>query len=122
LEESVIFVPWLDDPRLAYAALDVLCNCSTREPFGRAVVEAAACGVPTVCFDDSGAAETILDGVTGRTIPAGDEPAFAAAIVALLRDRATYDRVSTAAREEAVRFDAPRIASEMAAVIRHAAA
>ncbi len=122
VRDRLTFVPWLDDIRDIYAATDVNCNCSTREPFGRAVVEAAACGVPTVCFDDSGAAETIVDGVTGRTIHAGDETAFAAAVIALLRERATYERVSSSARAEAVRFDAPQIADEMAAVIRRAAA
>ena len=122
MRERLTFVPWLDDVRDIYAATDINCNTSTREPFGRGVVEAAACGVPTVCFDDSGAAETIADGVTGRTIAAGDEAAFADAIVTLLRERETYARVSSSARAEAVRFDAPRIAAEMAAVIRRAAA
>jgi glycosyltransferase involved in cell wall biosynthesis len=122
VSDRITFVPWLDDVRQIYAAADVNCNCSTREPFGRAVVEAAACGVPTVCFDDSGAAETIVDGVTGRKIHAGDEAAFAAAVIDLIRNGDTYARVSSAAREEAVRFDAPRIADEMAAVIRRAAA
>jgi glycosyltransferase involved in cell wall biosynthesis len=71
VRERVTFVPWLDDVREIYAATDVNANCSTREPFGRAAVEAAACGVPTVCFDDSGAAETGVDGVTACTIAAG---------------------------------------------------
>lgn len=122
LRERVTFVPWLGDVRTAYAATDVNCNCSTREPFGRAVIEAAACGVPTVCFDDSGASETIIDGVTGRSIPAGDEGRFADAIVRLLSDSAGLERAREAARFAVSRFDARSIAAEMTGVIRRAAA
>ncbi len=121
LRERVTFVPWLDDVRDIYAAADVNVNCSTREPFGRAVVEAAACGVPTVCFDDSGAAETILDGVNGFTISPADEPAFARAIVNLLTSPGSRDRISAAARASTSRFDVTRIAEQMSAVIRRAA-
>jgi len=122
LRERVSFHPWLDDVRSAYAALDVNANCSTREPFGRTIVEAAAAGVPTVCFGDSGAAETIVDGQTGRTIPAGDEEAFARAIVQMLANRARIPAIRRAARAAADRFDAPLIAEEMATVIRRVAA
>jgi glycosyltransferase involved in cell wall biosynthesis len=97
-------------------------NCSTREPFGRAVVEAAACGVPTVCFDDSGAAETITDGVTGFTVRPDDEAGFASTIVNLLEAPETYQRVADAARTAAGRFDAAHIAEQMSAVIRRSAA
>jgi glycosyltransferase involved in cell wall biosynthesis len=122
LRGRVTFVPWLDDVRDIYAATDVNCNCSTREPFGRAAIEAAACGVPTVCFDDSGASETIIDHVTGRAIPAGDEGSFADAVTRYLRDPAMLLGASSAARLNASRFDAPRIADEMTRVIRRAAA
>jgi glycosyltransferase involved in cell wall biosynthesis len=122
LSEHVTFVPWLDDVRDIYAACDVNVNCSTREPFGRAVVEASACGVPTVCFDDSGAAETIVDGVTGFTIHAGNEEAFAAAIVELLASPTDRRRISEAARVSSGRFGAAHIADQMSAVIRRSAA
>jgi glycosyltransferase involved in cell wall biosynthesis len=122
LRGRVSFVPWLEDVRVAYAATDVNCNCSTQEPFGRTVIEAAAAGVPTVCFDDSGAAETVIDGVTGRAVRAGDEAAFAEAILRYLRDPAAHAQARSAARTAASRFDAGRIADEMAHVIRRAAA
>ena len=122
VRERVTFVPWLDDVREIYAACDVNANCSTREPFGRSVVEASACGVPTICFDDSGAAETIVDGVTGFTIAAGDEAAFADAIVDLLSSPSTQLRMSAAARAGTSRFDATHIAEQMSEVIRRSAA
>ena len=116
------FVPWLDDVRKIYAATDVNVNCSLREPFGRAVTEAAACGVPTVCFDDSGAAETVIDGVSGRKVAAGDETAFADAILDYLtRSGRVWPRRKTPRVSRRSRFAAPRIAEQMAEVIRRAA-
>jgi glycosyltransferase involved in cell wall biosynthesis len=113
----IAFVPWLADVRDMLAITTVNTNCSTREPFGRAIPEAAAAGIPTVCFSDSGAAETIVDGVTGRTIAPGDEAAFADAIVAYLEDDAARAAASAAAREFAKTFDAATIAAQTAAVI-----
>jgi glycosyltransferase involved in cell wall biosynthesis len=117
----IAFVPWLDDVRDMLAVVSVNTNCSTREPFGRAIPEAAAAGVPTVCFSDSGAAETIVDGVTGRTIPPGDEAGFADAIVAYLEDDAARRAASQAARQFAATFDASAIAEQTASVILRAA-
>jgi glycosyltransferase involved in cell wall biosynthesis len=76
------------------------------------VTEAAACGVPTVCFDDSGAAETI-DANSGHAVAAGDEMAMAAAILSLLHDEESRRRAALAARAAATRFDAPVVAAKM---------
>ncbi len=118
----IAFVPWLDDVRDMLALVTVNTNCSTREPFGRAIPEAAAAGVPTVCFSDSGAAETIVDGVTGRTIAPGDEAGFADAIVAYLENEPVRQAASAAARRFAATFDAAAIAEQTATVIFRAAA
>jgi glycosyltransferase involved in cell wall biosynthesis len=120
LTDKLAFVPWVEDVADVYAAADVNVNCSTREPFGRAVTEAAACGVPTVCFDDSGAAET-LDASTGRAVRAGDEVAMASAILAFLGDDALRAGAAAAARAGAARFDARVVAGEIEAVLHGAA-
>jgi glycosyltransferase involved in cell wall biosynthesis len=121
IADQTIFVPWLDDPRLAYAALDIHCNCSDREPFGRSIVEAAAAGVPTVAFDDGGAVDIIEDGKDGRLVPAGDLEAFANAVLGLLSGAETMQLVSDAARERSSRFAAPAHAELVAGVLRRSA-
>jgi glycosyltransferase involved in cell wall biosynthesis len=117
LENDVTFLPWQEDPRPVYAALDLLCNCSTREPFGRTTVEAAAAGRPTVCFDDGGAAEAIDDGSTGRAVAAGDETAFAGAVIAYLENDAVRCEAAKRARAFAQRFRAELHASRVAVTI-----
>jgi len=115
LTERVHFVPWLADPRPAYAALDVNANTSRAEPFGRTIIEAAACGVPTVCFDEGGAPEAIGGSACGRVVPSGDEPAFAAAVLAQLAgDRAA---TATACRTHARDFDATLHAQRIGVIL-----
>ncbi len=83
-------VSWLgprsDVPDLM-ADLDAFVQVSTEpEPYGLVLAEALACGVPTVAGDRGGPVE-ILSGLppaAGRLVPAGDAPALAHAVMALL--------------------------------------
>ena len=119
---STTFVPWLNDPRLAYSALDVHCNCSEREPFGRSIVEAAAAAVPTVAFDDGGAPDIIRDGIDGRIVAAGDNDAFSTALDELVANDGLRAQYSAAARLGSARFAAPAHAALVADVLRASAA
>jgi glycosyltransferase involved in cell wall biosynthesis len=122
IADRTTFVPWLDDPRVAYAALDVHCNCSEREPFGRSIVEAAAVGVPTVAFDDGGAVDIIRNGEDGYLVPAGDVVAFSSALAVLVSDPLLREKASLAARLGSARFAAPEHARRVAEVLRRSVA
>jgi glycosyltransferase involved in cell wall biosynthesis len=122
LRERVHFVPWLDDVRVAYAATDINLNCSEAEPFGRTIIEAAACGVPSIAFAGGGTSDAIIDGHTGRIVPAGDETAFARAIEAYATDPQLLDAARAHARDFAQTFAAPVHASRVATILRRVAA
>ena len=115
-------VPWQSDVRVAYAALDVHCNASVREPFGRTTIEAAAAGIPTVCFDDGGAPEAMAGDESGCTVPAGDVAAFAAAVLRYVADADLRARAAIAARRHARTFDASLHAARVADVLRRVGA
>jgi glycosyltransferase involved in cell wall biosynthesis len=118
--DRVSFIPWLKDLRIAYAASDLICNASSAEPFGRTSAEAAAYGVPTLCFDDGGACEALVATVSGTVVPAGDTEALAAAMVAYATDSAALRRSGAAARVYVQRHDADRLAPTFFDVIRRA--
>jgi glycosyltransferase involved in cell wall biosynthesis len=120
IRSRLTFLPWLADPRPAYAALDLHCNCSTREPFGRTTVEAAACGVPSICFADGGGQEILTSGRSGIIVPAHDEAAFAAAIRGLLRDPEGLSRMGAAAREASQTFSIAKHVDRMVDVFEGA--
>jgi glycosyltransferase involved in cell wall biosynthesis len=117
LEGRVHFVPWLDDPRLAYAALDVHCNASTREPFGRTIIEAAAMGVPTISFDDGGAVDATSPDLHRDIVASGDLRAFAAAIVTYLSDQARLENAGNICRTFSATFDASLHAQRVASIL-----
>lgn len=122
LRESVTFLDWLEDPRVLFAAADINVNCSTREPFGRTVIEAAAAGVPTVCFDDAGVAEFMRDGDGGTVVRAGDEAQLIAAIAAYVAmDAEGRKRAGRAATHWAQRFAAERHATRVTEILERAA-
>jgi glycosyltransferase involved in cell wall biosynthesis len=104
-QERIHFVPWQDDMRNVYAAVDLAANCSTREPFARTMLEALASGIPIVCFDDAGSCEILAQHPCGTAVPAGDEAAFAAAVRMYLTDSNLLAGAQASARVAVRSFD-----------------
>jgi glycosyltransferase involved in cell wall biosynthesis len=89
----------IEDVGPATAALDVAIMPSVApEPFGNVVMEAMCLGKPIVASANGGAAEQILDGVTGILVPPGDAEALATAIGGLLDDPEGAKRMGEAGR------------------------
>jgi glycosyltransferase involved in cell wall biosynthesis len=88
----------------ALAALDLFVMPSlVPEAFGVAAVEAAACGLPVVASDVGGLPEVVLDGETGRLVPAGDAAALAHALEELAGDEPLRQRLGANGRAFALR-------------------
>jgi len=66
--------------RLDYGAVDVCVQASRAEGLGFSVLEAMACGTPVVASAVGGLRETVRDGITGWSVPAGDASRLAAAL------------------------------------------
>lgn len=81
----------------AYHAGSLVALTSISEGFPYTVVEAMACGRPTVCTNVGGVAEAV--GETGIVVAPRDVPAVAEACVKLLRDQELRLRLGAAARE-----------------------
>ena len=109
------------DPLAVYHATDLLLLPSAREGFGLAAAEAPACGVPVLRTRTSGAAETVVEGVTGRTTPV-DRRAFADAAAGMLSDPAGLAALRGPAAAHARRhLDAARRLGEVLALQRRVA-
>lgn len=71
---------------------------SPKEGWGITILEAAACGTPSVASDAPGLRESVVHGETGLLVPHGDVPALVAALGTLLRDPELRARMGRRAR------------------------
>ncbi len=88
----------VSDVPSAIRRMDVLCFPSLREGLPNAVIEAAACGVPTVAWDATGSRDAVRDGETGFLVPGRDASRMAGRIVELLSDAGRLAAAGRAAR------------------------
>jgi glycosyltransferase involved in cell wall biosynthesis len=82
LGDRTHFVPDVADPGAHLAAMDVFALTSREDAYPLAGLEAAAAGVPIVCFDTGGMPE-LVQGDAGAVVPYPDVDAFAAAVITL---------------------------------------
>jgi glycosyltransferase involved in cell wall biosynthesis len=83
---AIVGMPFLSRTELAaiYRRADVFLLCSETEGFGLPVLEAMACGVPVVARELPAVREVAGEAI--RHVPGADPEAFAASVVAVLRD------------------------------------
>ncbi len=77
---------------------------SPKEGWGITVMEAAACGTPSIASDSPGLRDSVRRDLTGFLVPHGDVEALAERMLQLASDRGTVDRLGRAARAEAARW------------------
>lgn len=95
----------------AYHAGSIVALTSISEGFPYTVVEAMACGRPTVCTNVGGVAEAVGD--TGFVVPPRDYAAVAEACVKLLRDHEMRSRLGALARARVLEHFTLRRSLEM---------
>jgi glycosyltransferase involved in cell wall biosynthesis len=103
LEQQVRFVGGLAHAELVstYQHADLLVNPSLSESFGITVVEAMACGVPTVATKVGGMLETVVHGQTGLLVEPEQPEPLAQAMIDILADRERAASQGAAGRQRA---------------------
>lgn len=115
LEDVVRFVGFQADAPRFLSALDLLVHTSVQpEPFGRALIEGMAAGLPVVATATGGVAEIVVDEQTGLLVPPGQPAALAAAMLRLLSDPVLARRMGDQGQERVSTVFA--IQSHMAAI------
>jgi glycosyltransferase involved in cell wall biosynthesis len=111
------WLPWLDDVRPAYAAMDMIALPSEgSETFGRVLIEAQACGIPVLGAENGGIPETLVQGDTGRLLPPGDIGSWTSAITDLVSDDRRL-RFARNARSFAERFESHLVAADFVHIL-----
>ena len=119
LDRIVTFAGWRDDMAAMLSSLDVFVSAARSEPFGLAIVEAMAAGLPVVTTASAGALEIIEDGLNGKLISAWDHHSLADAISNLLKDPLERSRLGHNAKATVrERFSLTRMARDTERVYR----
>ena len=81
-----------------YSAADVFVFPGIGESLGMVFLEAQACGLPVVAFDNAGVPEAVQDRKTGFLVPAHEMAPFVDAVKSLLGDRELRQQMGQAAK------------------------
>ena len=93
--EQLVFQPLISDNQAMadfYAACDVLALTSDSECFALVQVEAMLCGTPVVMTDIPGGRVPVTKSGMGKLATAGDWRSIGEALVAVLQDKAQYQK------------------------------
>jgi len=112
LAEHFTFAGPRPDVDALLPAFDLFVSSSLWEWLPTVILESMAAGVPVVATDIPGTRELLTDGVSGRLAPAGDAPALAAAILALMADDPLRTRVAANAAQAAGHFSIQSVAAQ----------
>jgi glycosyltransferase involved in cell wall biosynthesis len=119
LNQRISLTGWVDDVARLLSGFDLFVSPSRSEPFGLAIVEAMAVGLPVIATTSEGAREIIDYNQNGRLVPVGDLEALANAIVELLSDPLERERLSeNAQRAVRERFSLERMVAATEQVYR----
>jgi glycosyltransferase involved in cell wall biosynthesis len=113
--------PFEAAPERYLRALDLFVLPSRWEAFPIATLEAMACGTPVLATDVGGMREQVVDGDTGRLVPANDGPALRDALDEAMRNRARLlEWGANARRRVAELYTVDRLADRMSALYARA--
>jgi glycosyltransferase involved in cell wall biosynthesis len=96
------FVPHSNMPRY-YNRCDIFCFPTFGELFGKAVVEAMACGKPVIATNVGGTAEIIQDGAKDIPVSPASSEAIAVGVARLINDAQERRRIGERTRETVVK-------------------
>jgi len=110
---------WREDMVSTWHHAHIACLPSYREGLPKALLEAAACGLPIVTTDAVGCREVVRNGDNGLLVPIGDARALAQALHILIADADLRKRMGKQSRIRAeCKFSSEQVVSETLAVYR----
>jgi glycosyltransferase involved in cell wall biosynthesis len=116
VDGAVHFLGQSSDPLSALRGFDVFVHPSWAESFPYVILEALSLGRPIVASDVGGVGEALVDGESGMLVPARDDRALAAALVALLDDPARRGALGRQALRRSERFTRKAMVQQLAGV------
>lgn len=108
LSQRVSFFGFIKDVRPYYAAADVVALPSRSEAFGMSILEAMACGLPTIVSENAGVADIIVDKANGCLMR---DPDTLPDLLKALSDADVRTQMGEMARETALGYSWGKVAA-----------
>jgi len=109
LSKNIYFTGWIESPENLYPAFDIFAQTSLLpEGFSLVCLDAMVHGIPIVSTRVGAIPDLIEEGVTGILVPPKDANQFAQALLSLIDEKDTYQKMSQASQSRAKCFDIQR--------------
>jgi len=119
LEKNIKLLGFIGDPVPLLKMSDAFCLLSRSEGFCNALLEAMACGIPSVVTRVGGNPEAINDGENGFLVPVEDDAAAAERLLTLLRNPEQAAQMGERGRNSVeTRFSAEAMIQKLITVYR----
>jgi len=119
LEKNIKLLGFIGDPVPLLKMSDAFCLLSRSEGFCNALLEAMACGIPSVVTRVGGNPEAINDGENGFLVPVEDDAAAAERLLTLLRNPEQAAQMGERGRSSVqTRFSAEAMIQKLITVYR----
>jgi len=119
LEKNIKLLGFIGDPVPLLKMSDAFCLLSRSEGFCNALLEAMACGIPSVVTRVGGNPEAINDGENGFLVPVEDDAAAAERLLTLLRNPEQAAQMGERGRKSVeTRFSAEAMIQKLITVYR----
>lgn len=110
------YVDFTATPQRYMSSANIFCLPSYREGFGQVIIEAAACGIPTVATRIYGITDAVEDGKTGILCSAGDVAGLTGALSLLMaNDKLRQDMGAAAQTRALALFSSEKITTALLA-------
>jgi glycosyltransferase involved in cell wall biosynthesis len=109
---GIRLIPFTNSPEKYMAASDILCLPSYREGFGSVIIEAGACGIPSIGSNIYGLNDAIVDGETGILITPKSVNELESAMELLMNDSKLQHKMGEVARERSASIFSQDILTE----------
>tara|TARA_A100001011_G_scaffold81432_1_gene84695 strand:+ start:6628 stop:7755 length:1128 start_codon:yes stop_codon:yes gene_type:complete len=101
--KKIKYFNFTNKPEKWYSLADILCLPSHREGFGNVVIEAASCGIPSLCSNIYGLKDAIINKKTGFFHKVGNTSDIKKKMLYVIRNKKLVKKYGISAKKRAIR-------------------
>ena len=102
-DNRILYFKFTNKPEFWFSAADILCLPSHREGFGTVVIEAASCGIPSLCSNVYGLKNAVLERKTGFFHKPGSKKDIKKKMLYILNNKKQVKKYGIAAKKRVIK-------------------